>query len=105
MLLQGLVQKALDVCLEFNMGQAMTHRHHGTWYGLRENTSTGLMLLAARMSDLITLNSVSHSGEMQENQYHRAMRTCIEKLRYWEAESPDIARAREIIEELLSGAS
>jgi hypothetical protein len=100
-LLEGFVQKALDVCLESNAGYSMTHRHHGTWYGLRMITSTGLMLLAARMSNLINWHSPSHNGEMQENEYARALRNCLEKLRYWEAESSDIAQACKIIEELL----
>ncbi|KAH8801414.1 hypothetical protein F5884DRAFT_513774 [Xylogone sp. PMI_703] len=98
---EGFVKKALDLCVEFNSGHAMTHRHHGTWYGLRESTSMSLMLVAANMRGLITWTSPLHDGMMQENSYGRAIRTCIEKLRYWEAESPpDILRAREILEEL-----
>lgn len=104
--LEGLVQKAFDVCLEFSDGCAMTHRHHGTWYGLRSSASTALMLLAANIRGLITWTSpLCDSEGAQENAYGRTIRVCIEKLRYWEAESPDIMRAREILQEQFSFAS
>lgn len=92
--LQGFVQKALVNCLAVNTGNAMTHRHHGTWYELREGVTTAMMLLAARAADLIPTTTVE--GPLQ---------ICVERLRYWEAEAlPDVARAREIIEELMSAA-
>ncbi|KAH6989939.1 hypothetical protein EDB80DRAFT_587984 [Ilyonectria destructans] len=104
--LQGLVQKAFDVCLEFNAGCGLTHRHHGTWFGLRASVSTGLMLLAANIRGLITWTSpLCDSEGAQENTYGRTIRVCIERLRYWEAESPDVMRAREILQEQFSLAS
>lgn len=98
---EGLVMKALQACVEFISGRGMTHRHHGTWYALRESVSMSLMLLAASRSGLITQISPSADGMAQDNIYGRAIQICIEQLRYWEVESPpDIMRAREILEEL-----
>lgn len=98
---EGLVKKALQACVEFISGRGMTHRHHGTWYALRESVSMSLMLLAASRSGLVTRISPSTDGVAQDNMYGRAVQICIEQLRYWEAESPpDIMRAREILEEL-----
>lgn len=62
-----------------------------------------LMLVAASRSGLITRISPSADEVTQDNIYGRAIRICIEQLRYWEAESPpDIMRAREILEGLYS---
>ncbi|KFY90886.1 hypothetical protein V500_04905 [Pseudogymnoascus sp. VKM F-4518 (FW-2643)] len=101
--LQGFVQKSLANCLAVNAGNAMAHRHHGTWYALRESATTALMLLAARAADLI--NTTTVEGLNDNQQYARPLQICVERLRYWEAEAPpDVARAREIIEELMSAA-
>lgn len=102
---EGLVRKALQSCVEFISGRGMTHRHHGTWYALRECISMSLMLVAASRSGLITRLSPSAEGVVQDNIYGRAVQICIEQLRYWEAESPpDIMRAREILEGLYRSA-
>lgn len=98
---EGLVKKALQSCVEFISGRGMTHRHHGTWYALRECISMSLMLVAASRSGLISRLSPAGDGVGQDNIYGRAIQICIEQLRYWEAESPpDIMRAREILEGL-----
>ncbi|PVH79103.1 hypothetical protein DL98DRAFT_461561 [Cadophora sp. DSE1049] len=107
--LQGFVQKSLATCLTCNTGTAITHRHHGTWYDLRESITAALMLLAAHAADLITINLQSLLSPQTEalddnKQYARILQICVEKLRYWEAEAPpDISRARGIIGELMSG--
>jgi len=101
--LQGFIQKSLANCLAVNTGNAMTHRHHGTWYALRESVTTALMLLAAHAADLITTTTVEGLDDNQ--QYARPLQICVERLRYWEAEAPpDVACAREIIEELMGAA-
>ncbi len=65
--------------------------------------TTALMLLAARMADLVP--TITVEGLNDNQQYTRPLQICLERLRYWEAEAPpDIARAREIIEELMSAA-
>lgn len=99
--LEGFVRKAMDACVQFISGRTMTHRHHGTWYGLRESMSMSLMIVAASRGGLIPQVSPSVDGVDQDNIYARAVQICIEQHRYWEAESPpDIMRAREILEGL-----
>ena len=79
----------------------MTHRHHGTWYGLRAGTTKCLMLAAAHMKGLITWTKQSENGGVAvQNEYGQAIQNCIEKLQYWEEESPDVVRAREMLQEL-----
>lgn len=94
-------RKALELCLRFISGRTMTHRHHGTWYALRESMSMSLMLMAASRGGLIPQISAQSDDMAQDNVYGRAVRICIEQHRYWEAESPpDIMRVREILEAL-----
>lgn len=99
--LQNLVQKSLDVCVSCNSGVAMSHRHHGTWYGFRNSITAAFMIKAAAMGGLIVTTEHSDDGEAHDNVYGHALRTCVQKLRYWEGESPgDISRARKILEDL-----
>lgn len=106
--LQVFVQKALTITVACDTGAAMTHRHHGTWYSLRESITNALMLLAAHVAALITINLQPSllpqvEGMDDNHRYARTLRICIEKLRYWEAEAPpDIALSRRIIEELMA---
>lgn len=102
-LLRQYLHKALESCLWFDSGLAMTLRHHGTWYGLRGCTMSGLMLVAAEMKGFISWTTSSgDGGEQQDTRYGRAMHMAIERLRYWEGESPDMLRARELMEELMA---
>ncbi|KAH7384711.1 hypothetical protein BKA64DRAFT_711831 [Cadophora sp. MPI-SDFR-AT-0126] len=106
--LQVFVQKALTTSVACDASTVMTHRHHGTWYSLRESITNALMLLAAHTASLITFNlqpSLNPQVEgIDDNQrYAHTLRMCIEKLRYWEAEAPpDIALSRRIIEDLMA---
>lgn len=99
--LPGFVQKSLDSCLTVNSGLAMTHRHHGTWYGLRNAITAGFMLVAARLGGLVTTADTLQVGQVHENAYGHAILACLQRLRYWEAESTgDIRRASEMLQEL-----
>jgi hypothetical protein len=101
MKVRTLTRKALEVCIINNSGHYITHRHHGTWYGLRESMSSGFMLIAAKLSGLVADSAVPTTGEIEDHVYCHALEACLEKLRYWEAESPaDIRRGRELLEDL-----
>ncbi|KAH6695663.1 hypothetical protein F5X68DRAFT_258227 [Plectosphaerella plurivora] len=103
---ERLLHKGLESCLWFHSGIAMTHRHHGTWYGLRGCTISGLMMVAAQMKGFISWTEPLGDRDVpQVTSYALAMHNALEKLRYWEAESPDIVRARELMEELVAGIS
>lgn len=94
-------QKALNISVKNNSAYSMTHRHHGTWYGLRESIASGFMLLAAKMSGLNAGNGAFLDGELNEQLYEHTLQACFQRLRYWEAESPaDIRRGREVLEDL-----
>lgn len=99
---QTLSKKGLLNCLNIETGQAMTHRHHGTWYGLRQSIVNALMLLAAKTIGNMDCTSPQHR---EQHPYDRAINVCVEKLRYWEVESPDAVAAREVIEEIYAAIS
>lgn len=107
--LQDFVQKSLASCVDFNNDHALTHRHHGTWYTLREGISTAFMLLAAHAASIIAIDFKTPSSSQIEplsdsQRYASTLQIVMERLRYWEAEAPpDISRACGIIEELMSG--
>ena len=89
-------------CLNIETAEAVTHRHHGTWYGLRQSIVNALMLLATKTVD----NTDFYSPRQGERHpYDHAIDMCMDKLRYWEGESPDTIAALELIEELYAGMS
>lgn len=94
-------QKALNICVKNNSGYSITHRHHGTWYGLRESISAAFMLLAAKLSGVSNDDEVYPDVELSNQVYEHTLEACFQRLRYWEAESPaDIRRGRELLEDL-----
>lgn len=94
-------QKALNICVKNNSGYSITHRHHGTWYGLRESIAAGFMMFAAKMSGLSANNEAFFDGVLDDRVYEHTIQACLQRLRYWEAESPaDVRRGRELLEDL-----
>jgi len=97
--IEPLVQKALANCAGCKAGVVIDHRHHGTWFACRQITTWALLLLAARKSGLITWDQPWHGASVNMDFAH-SFQVAIDTLRYWEAESPDVVRAREAIETL-----
>lgn len=98
---RSFAHKALSICMMARPSYSMTHRHHGTWYGLRESISAGLLLVASKMAGLIPDEAAFPHGELDDSVYMHLVESHIQKLRYWEAEAPsDIKRGREVLEEL-----
>ena len=98
---RSLAHKAISICMMVDPGHSMSHRHHGTWYGLRESISAGLMLVASKMSGLIPDETAFPNGELNDSVYMHLVEAYLQKLRYWEAEAPsDVRRGREMLEEL-----
>lgn len=105
------VQKALEVCLELSPSEGMTHRHHGSFYGVREALSASLMLIAASKAGLISWTEPArppdfgspddHGNLTTETRYGRAVRVSMERMEYWGAENPDSSRCLEIMRTLL----
>lgn len=87
------VQKA--VACSFHIGQAkpIRHRHHGTWFALRMVLSTTLALLATlRVGGL-----VDYLVDWRE-----VIEDAAAAMEYWEEESPDVAKGKEVIRYLLN---
>ncbi|KAL3459529.1 hypothetical protein BJX64DRAFT_301264 [Aspergillus heterothallicus] len=95
-IIEPLAEKAIHSISEFVSGGKFYHRHHGTWLCCREVTSCALVLLAAHQSGLVP-------GPPVESQYNRPgcadlVEICIDVLKYWESESADIAKSREMVD-------
>jgi hypothetical protein len=89
--LQPFVEKAIRYCFAMIHGESVLHRHHGTWYACRGSVSASLMILGAVRSGHVTVPS----------DWMTFIERAIATLKHWEAEAPDIRRARTIVEELL----
>ncbi|KAL3450803.1 hypothetical protein BJX65DRAFT_270142 [Aspergillus insuetus] len=92
-IVEPLARKSLKSIVELTNTGTFYHRHHGTWLSCRQLTSIALLLLAANMSGLIPRLLSDGSGE-----FGQSFKICLDVLKYWESESPDIVRAREVVE-------
>lgn len=92
-------QKALSTIIELTSSGPKYHRHHGIWATCRVLTSCALLILAAKKSGLISGGDAPQGSQLGW-EYTHSFQNCLETLRYWESESPDIARAREVVESL-----
>ena len=86
------VQKA--IACSFHIGQAkpIRHRHHGTWLALRMVLSTTFAMLAA----LKVGGLVDYLVDWRD-----VIEDAAAAMEYWEEESPDMAKGKEIIRYLL----
>jgi hypothetical protein len=85
------VQRWLHACLTQTLEGSHRHRHHGTWYQNRKIYGNCLLLLAAVKSGRVMVSSAWREG----------VEKCIAGLGYWEKESPDLGKAREILKTIL----
>ncbi|KAH7163484.1 hypothetical protein B0J13DRAFT_538669 [Dactylonectria estremocensis] len=89
--IQSYAEKCVQACFEPTYAVGQTHRHHGSWFRCREDALAALTLLSAKKAGLLK----SMGMEMQAEYF---LRTSINRLTYWEEESPDVKLARQIIE-------
>lgn len=68
------------------------HRHHGTWYGLRQTVTAALLLLGAAKCG--TLNVPAD--------WRVVVQTGMSRMRFWEDEVPGVTRALGIVEDYYS---
>lgn len=85
------VERALEYAIDIINFLSVRHRHHGTFFGLRCGATASFQLLAARKASHVAMPPG----------WIGAIRTQLSTHRYWEYESSDIQRTREIIEERL----
>ncbi|CAH0051688.1 unnamed protein product [Clonostachys solani] len=85
------VEKAIWASLMIVRCINTLHRHHGTWFGLRICTAASLAVLGA-----------VRCGKIDVPQgWQGDIRGVMEVFRYWEAESPGLSRAIEVIEAIM----
>ncbi|PVH85798.1 hypothetical protein DL98DRAFT_37513 [Cadophora sp. DSE1049] len=91
-LIQPLIDKAMFNCSRFIEATAIKHRHHGTWMVLNAATMASLTIIAAANSGRLAVpEGWRHTVELQ-----------ILTLKYWEQESPDMQKARILLQDMLA---
>ena len=90
-LAQPLAEKALSYSLMYILGEPSRHRHHGTWFGIRDCVSQILCLVGAAMSGTISTPP----------NWRKAIRNCIDMMKYWEREVPEVTRMIRVVENYL----
>lgn len=88
--LQSLVQAAMDCHLETVQKRSFRHRHHGIWFDIRATVSAAFSVIAAAKSGKVTV------GE----EWADHISNIIATLAFWERESPDLVRTRQVLERL-----
>jgi len=92
-IVQGFVDSALKTA-RATIGEGIIHhrhRHHGTWFHLRNGTSAALSMIAAQKCGHIEL----------PQDWREIIRTQISVLQFWEKESPEIAKAKDMLATLI----
>ncbi|KFY47065.1 hypothetical protein V494_00199 [Pseudogymnoascus sp. VKM F-4513 (FW-928)] len=88
--LQSLVEAAMDCHLETVQKRSFRHRHHGIWFDIRAIVSAAFSVIAAAKSGKVTV------GE----EWGGHIAGIIATLAFWEGESPDLVRTRQVLERL-----
>lgn len=88
---QGFVDSAIKIARGTIGEGILHHRHHGTWFHLRNGTSAALSILAAHKCGHIELPP----------DWREVVRTQISVLEFWEKESPDITKAKDVLTTLI----
>ena len=90
-LIQPFINKNLELSRCIIEGSCFRHRHHGSWYGARSSTTLAFLIIAAvKCGHIDVPETWSHTVQTQ-----------IGILKYWEKESPDLAKARVVLQEML----
>ncbi|KAL1847834.1 hypothetical protein VTK73DRAFT_10255 [Phialemonium thermophilum] len=85
------VDKALACSFLSIRGEPKRHRHHGTWYNIRNVAVCCLFIIGAARSGTIPLG-----GDWKE-----PVRSAVKRMRYWVREGPGVGRCIEVIESYL----
>lgn len=87
-----LARDCLDLCIQGQLHIQAYHRHHGTWYVVRNSATRALLLTAAARSGKIKMPA--RSKEIVD--------MAMETLRWWATEAPDLLWARDVLEALMT---
>ena len=88
--LSPLVQLHASTCAQLIQHWDVRHRHHGTWFMVRQSFTAALLLLAAQSFGVIA----------DEESCERSVQHTLSTLRFWEAEAPDLKASRLILDDL-----
>ncbi|KAF1931342.1 uncharacterized protein M421DRAFT_56388 [Didymella exigua CBS 183.55] len=87
-----LVRLHASTCTKLTQHWDIRHRHHGTWFMVRQSFTAALLLLAAQKSGLVA----------NDETCERSVQHTLSTLRFWEAEAPDLKASRLILEDVSS---
>ena len=80
-------QRGLDLVFRLLRRLTIKHRHHGSWYGARQQFTHSLLLLAAVRSQQISI----------PDGWESTLELVLNCLSYWQSEAPDLGVARQIL--------
>lgn len=90
-ILASYVERHIETCLKHTLRGIRRHRHHGTWYQIRECVSMSFLLLAAVKSGKVPV----------PNTWKEAVETTIAGCMFWEQEASDVRALRCILVDIL----
>lgn len=90
-LVQPLVDKALLYISHYVLEEPSRHRHHGSWFSIRETTAQILCMIGASLSGKVVMPV----------DWRTTVRGCIDRLRYWDQEATEISRLIQVLESYL----
>lgn len=102
-----ITQECLEVAaesIEANR-ESFYHRHQGTWLMARTCTKSALILLAMALRCRAEARSTGvQAAELEEmmlpSRWRKVVEQTIEVLEYWSEESNDLARSKDLLQEL-----
>lgn len=109
--LRSLVVSGIECCIKTIEVRCRGHRHHGLWFDLRSIMAASLILLAlvkSRHSDWIPGGEDALWGPMPTDSWADdvppiggMMATVLTQFAFWEAEAPDMAQYRKLLESVI----
>ena len=109
--LRNMIASGVDCNLKILDARSLLHRHHGLWYDLRSIMTAAIILLAlVRSNNAFLIPGGAETLFGSSYGHNRAgdfkvggkLRRVFGALQYWEDESPDMKRARAVLQELVT---
>jgi hypothetical protein len=90
--MQSLVEAAMECNVETVRNRTLRYRHHGIWFDIRAIITASFTVIAAAKSGRVVVAP----------QWEDRIKQAIATLAFWEAESPDLQKSRELLPELFA---
>ncbi|PVH70328.1 hypothetical protein DL98DRAFT_504778 [Cadophora sp. DSE1049] len=87
--LQSLVLKAIDSSIHWILLRPARHRHHGSWYA-------GRLVLSSALSIIAAVKAGIEAEKLSD--WRDIVLEAISAMEFWEDESPDFRKGREVLE-------